>query len=299
MPLNIYMPYSQQSEKDLYEDLIIESIQAFGQDVYYLPRNVVQLDRILNEDIVSKFDKSYVCEMYLESIDGFEGDGKLITKFGLEIRDQITLVVSVKRWKELVGRLHNNQVRPQEGDLIYFPLSNGLFSIKFVEDKKPFFQMGSTPTYKLICELFEYANQDIDTGIDVIDEIQSYSSQGFAVIVSLNTPEQFEIGERVSVELPTGVTGSCEILKQENTSTLGERKLYIGPLSWDDNVFHPIVPGTEIVSSINGATGEINFVFRVDSDDDIINVNDSGAQNASFQEEGDVFIDWSASNPFN
>lgn len=300
MPRNIYISHGSQSEKDLHADLIAEAISIYGHDVYYLPRNIVKLDDILNEDVVSKFDKSHVCEMYIESVDGFEGDGKLITKFGLEIRDQITFVVSVRRWKQLVGRFHNDQSRPKEGDLIFLPVTKGLFEIKFVEDKKPFFQLADTPTYKLICELFEYANQDLDTGILAIDEIQTYSSQGFGVIASFASDERFEIGEKLIIELPSGITGSAELLKSSTTETANEQRLFLGPLTWDDGEFH-VIPenGTSLSSNINNISGQINFVFTLNnSTDDDTYVNDDNAQNSSFEAARSEFVDFSENNPF-
>jgi hypothetical protein len=298
MPRNIYISHGTNSEQDLYEDLIAESIQIYGHDVYYLPRTIVELDSILNEDVTSTFDSSYICEMYVESIDGFEGEGKLITKFGLEIRDQLTFVVSVRRWNELIGRFETDQVRPNEGDLIYVPFTKGLFVIKFVEDKKPFFQLNDTPTYKLICELFEYANQDMNTGVSEIDAIQRYSSQGFGVIVQHPNAERFVLSEILIIELPSGVTGSAELLKQSDTLTLNEERLYLGPLTWDDGVFH-VIPETGSTLTGAGTTGDVNFVFSLDnSTDDDTSINDDNAQNNSFEIDGGAFIDFSEDNPF-
>lgn len=305
MPRNKYISHGTRSEKDLYEDLIAEAIKVYGHDVYYLPRTIVKLDEILNEDVTSRFDSSHVCEMYIESVDGFEGDGKLITKFGLEIRDQLTFVVSVRRWNELVGRFghgvgSNPQVRPQEGDLIYTPLTKGLFEIKFVEDKKPFFQLGDTPTYKLICELFESANQDLNTGVPTIDNIQGYTSAGFAFLVTFSDDNtEFDINTRVNLTLPNMITGSAELLKQERTATVNERKVFVGPLEFDDGVFHVVPVGTEIESPQLGVVGTINHVFTLaNSTDDDTQVNDDNSQNSSFENTGNQFIDFTESNPF-
>jgi hypothetical protein len=164
MPRSVYFSERYRAEQNLLEDLLIESMKIMGHDVYYIPRKIVKQDFILNEDVISTFDASFSIEMYVESVDGFEGDGDLMTKFGLEVRDQVTLVCSRRRWNALIGRhgYTNDAVRPREGDLIYLPLTGGLFEIKFVEDKSPFFQLGgtgdskgTTPTFKLTCELFE------------------------------------------------------------------------------------------------------------------------------------------------
>lgn len=299
MPRNPYISHGTASEQNLHADLIEEAIKIYGHDVYYLPRNIVELDTILNEDVTSTFDSSYICEMYIESFEGFEGDGKLITKFGLEIRDQLTLVVSSRRWTELVGNLANNQESPNEGDLIYIPLTKSLFEIKYADNKKPFYQLGNLPTYRLTCELFEYSNQDINTGISDIDRIQSYSSQGFGVISVFDDASRFIIGEKLTIELPTGIMGTAELLKSEDTLTLNEQRLFLGPLTWDDGEFHVIPELGTTLENTDGTTSEINYVFNIDDDpDSAVNENDPYGQNSSFEQEGDDFIDFSEENPF-
>ena len=173
MPRSVYFSHGTRSEKHILEDILIESIKIMGHDVYYIPRKIIKMDQILNEDFLSQFDKAFKIEMYVESVDGFEGDGKLVAKFGLEIRDQITLVVSRRRWNGLIGKFGytENSARPREGDLVYFPMTGGLFEIKWVEDKQPFFQLNNTPTFKLTCELYEYSNENINTGVPEVDGV--------------------------------------------------------------------------------------------------------------------------------
>ena len=157
MATNHYFSQKVRSEQDLYEDIIIESLKIYGQDVYYLPRDIVNEDKILGDDVPSRFNSSYKIEMYIENVEGFDGEGDLFTKFGVEIRDQATFVVSRKRWANSVARYDNelSSVRPLEGDLIYLPLSNKLFQIMQVEHEQPFYQLSNLPTYKLRTELFE------------------------------------------------------------------------------------------------------------------------------------------------
>jgi hypothetical protein len=304
MPRNRYISHGTQSEKDLLADLIAESIQVYGHDMYYIPRKIVKLDKILNEDTLSNFPDAYMVEMYVESIDGFEGDGKLITKFGLEIRDQLTLAVSVRRWNQLVGRFGYpaEQVRPAEGDLIYVPLTKGLFEIKFVEDKKPFFQLNNTPVYKLIVELYEYpSTSSIDTGIPEIDEIQSYSSLGFSVLIEYGgvSNERFVIGDKVTMLMPDASTGSCEILDVHETTNASVNKVYLGPITYDNGLFSPLVPDTVLTHTVSGLEGTITEVFTLNNaGDDTTFVNDDNAQNSSFENEGNAFIDFSEANPF-
>ena len=136
----------------------------YGQDVYYIPRDIVNEDKIFGDDVPSRFNSAYKVEMYIENTDGFDGDGDLFTKFGVEIRDQATFVLARKRWTQTVSRYDNdiNSIRPLEGDLIYLPLSNSLFQIMHVEHEQPFYQLSNLPTYKMRCELFEYNDEDLD-----------------------------------------------------------------------------------------------------------------------------------------
>ena len=173
MATNLYFSQKVRSEQDLYEDIVIESLKIYGQDVYYLPRDIVSEDRILGHDVPSRFNSSHKIEMYLENTEGFDGEGDLFTRFGVEIRDEATFVVSRRRWTQQVQRMDSEvtSVRPLEGDLVYLPLSNSLFQITHVEHEQPFYQLSNLPVYKLRCQLFEYNDEDLDTNIDVIDAI--------------------------------------------------------------------------------------------------------------------------------
>ena len=162
------------NEKRLYEDLIIEGLKIYGQDVYYLPRTLVNQDLVLGEDVLSKFDDSYLIETYIETTEGFQGEQELISKFGLEIRDDTTFVIAKRRWQDQVDNTATliKEGRPNEGDLIYVPLFNSFFEIQFVEDQEPFFQLGNLPVYKLRATKFEYSSERLDTGITAIDEAE-------------------------------------------------------------------------------------------------------------------------------
>jgi hypothetical protein len=159
------------NEAKLHEDLIIEGLKIFGHDVYYLPRTLVNRDLILGEDSLSKFDDSYLIEMYVETTEGLAGEQELINKFGLEIREETTFMLSKRRWNDAVDSYHTMIVegRPNEGDIIYYPLMNKFFEISFVEDQEPFFQLGNLPVYKLRVTRFEYSSERLDTGIADID----------------------------------------------------------------------------------------------------------------------------------
>lgn len=183
-------------EQNLIEDLIIESLGIYGVELQYIPRTLVSRDDILGEDRLSKFEHAYPIEGYFEQVDNFDGQGYFIQKFGLMVEQSATLQISRKRWTELIGSTGNTILpnRPAEGDLIYFPLSKGLFEIKFVEHLNPFFQIGKLYTYKLQIELFQYASEKIDTGIPDIDVFESLKSDA-TTFTSNETTENQSFGD--------------------------------------------------------------------------------------------------------
>ena len=171
MPTNVYFSTGTTSEQKLYEDLIIEQLKIYGQDVYYLPRKIANKDTIFGEDPASSFDDSYIIEMYVDNTDGYMGEQEIIKKFGLELRDDIKFTVSKLRWETLVSNNSDlqNTTRPNEGDLVYFPTTKAFFEIQFVEHEQPFYQQSALPVYKLSCTKWEYSSERIDTGITEID----------------------------------------------------------------------------------------------------------------------------------
>ena len=184
MATNRYISQNVRSEQNLYEDLIIESIQFYGQDVYYLPREIINLDSVFLDDIPSRFSDSYKVEMYVENTDGFGGEGDLFTKFGIELRDQATFIVARKRWKNLIGDyLETQKFRPREGDLLFMPMSQSIFQIMRVETESPFYQLSDLPTFRLQCELFEYSDEDFDTDISGIDLVEQESAFKYKLIM--------------------------------------------------------------------------------------------------------------------
>ena len=173
MPTNVYFDTGTTSEQRLYEDLIIEQLKIYGQDVYYLPRKLANKDTIFGEDPASSFDDSYIIEMYVDNSDGYMGEQEIIKKFGLELRDDIRFTLSKSRWETLIK--NNSDLvaeRPQEGDLVYFPTTKAFFEIQFVEHEQPFYQQSALPVYKLSCTRFEYSSERIDTGIAEIDKVE-------------------------------------------------------------------------------------------------------------------------------
>ena len=192
MPVNHYFQdgkgIGNTAEKRLHEDLIIEGLKIYGQDVFYLPRTLVNKDLILGEDVSSKFNSALLLEAYMETTEGFAGEQEVINKFGLEIREDTTFMISKRRFNQAVDEKATliKEGRPNEGDIIYLPLMNSFFEIQFVQDQEPFFQLGQLPVYKLVCTRFEYSSEQIDTGVSTIDSAEDqYSLDQLAHQISL------------------------------------------------------------------------------------------------------------------
>ncbi len=177
MPLSPYFLQGSTNEQKLVQDLINEQLKIYGQDVVYLPRKVVNKNTIMKEVTASTFDDAFRMEAYLVNYEGFEGSGDILTKFGVQTTDAVTFVISKQRYEDFVTPFMQSDTayqvatRPEEGDLIYLPLDNTLFEIKYVEGKKPFYQLGNLYVYSLSCEVYDYAlDENIDTGIEAVDK---------------------------------------------------------------------------------------------------------------------------------
>jgi len=303
---NVYFSPKHRPEQHLYEDLVIESLKMYGQDVLYIPRQLIAQDELLNEDY-SKFTDAYAIEMYIETNDGFAGEGDLLSKFGVEIRDQATFVVAKRRWEQLVGVWNNsiNNVRPSEGDLIYLPLSKSLFEIRFVEHEQPFYQLNNLPVYELRCELFEYNQEELETGIREIDAIQErFSTQ---IKLTLGTVSgSFRLGERVTQDTgltyettvgavtttnPLYVEGEVAAYEKVTASTSTLTVVAVRGVDGSDREF--FVDGTaRIIGEDSAGSGLITAIGADDLENDVY------ADNYDFEIEGDSIIDFSESNPF-
>ena len=257
MATNHYFSQKVKSEQNLYEDIIIETLKIYGQDVYYLPRDLVNEDKILGEDVPSRFNSAYKVEMYIENTEGFEGEGDLFTKFGVEIRDQATFIVSRKRWNQTVSRYDNqiNSARPREGDVIYLPLSNSMFQIMAVEHEQPFYQISNLPTFKLRCELFEYSDEDLDTDIDAIDDIEK--RYAYKYLLTLDSESfGFVVGETVNQTLTSGVIVSGEVSKFSDSDNI----LHLIHVGADDGKYHTFVTGRQVIGTTDqDSDGSINL----------------------------------------
>lgn len=179
MATNVFFKnFTSHGEQQVYEDLIVEYIKMSGDDMYYVPYTYRNKDEIYGEDDLKQFNKAYLIEIFVRTYDGFEGDGSFMSKFGLEIRDQVTFTLSRRRFMDEIGDVEQIP-RPREGDLIYFPLNKKVFEIKFVDNKPFFYPFGELFTYDLYCELFEYSSEDFNTGIPEIDSIEGAKQNMF------------------------------------------------------------------------------------------------------------------------
>lgn len=192
MAKNFYFEnYSNSMEQDLIENLIIESIKIHGIEVYYMPRKLEAKDDLLNEDDLSTFNDAYLVEMYIRNIDSFDGEGDFLSKFGLQIRDSMTLTVAIRTFNAEIGK-YTEEVRPNEGDVIYFPLNNKMFEVMHVEHEAIFYQMGQLQTYDLRVELFEFSGERFQTGINEIDtRWQDYNLTSNAAFANVDAIDAF------------------------------------------------------------------------------------------------------------
>ena len=286
---NPYFTDGKRSEQNLYEDIVIESLKIYGQDLYYLPRDTVAEDRILGDEVPARFNSNYKIEMYIGNVEGFDGEGDLFTRFGVEIRDEATFIVSRRRWTQTVGRVDNeiNSVRPLEGDLIYLPLSRSLFQIMHVEHEQPFYQLSNLPVYKLRAQLFEYNDEDLDTGVVDVDNIETKYAYTYTLTVSDNIAddEDFEAGDVFRQTLPS-TTMSGEL----STWDFVNNKISLVHAGAADGLYHEFIPG----SIVNTRTNTTYTITTIAEDNKISN----NEQNDDFQTTFTDFLDFSESNPF-
>ena len=286
MATNRYFKQKVRSEQNLFEDLVIESLQMFGQDVYYLPREIVNKDKIFLDDVPSRFSDAYKVEMYIENTEGFEGEGDLFTKFGIELRDQATFIVSRRRWVQLVGkRLEVANFRPREGDLIYLPMSESMFEIRRVETETPFYQLKDLPTFRLQCELFEYSGEDFDTGVDTIQDVETENS--FKYHLELDSGGgRFIQGETVTQVFDTyNMTGEVAFASDSGNT------LHLIHSGATDGLFHEWTTTKSIIGTLSQHVSTPTSINQIN---DILNDN----QNKTFDDFESDFLDFSESNPF-
>ena len=275
MPTNVYFDTGTKPEQTLYEDLMIEQLKIYGQDVFYIPRTLVKEDELFGEDTLSKFGDAYLIEMYFENVEGYEGEKEIMSKFGLQMNEDVTFVVARRRFEQLVSHDSNLIVktRPNEGDLVYFPKVKKIFEISFVDHDDPFYQIHNVPAFKLKCKTFEYSSEDLDTGITEIDAIETDNSLDM-LVYQITMEQSSSTTYNEGLELEDG-TGNLE----QETATGGT----------DNLIGENETGGDQIVLE----TGDyiIQEAFVVDTIDE-------NAMNDFFETQDDNIIDFTESNPF-
>jgi hypothetical protein len=305
MGRNVFFNHAVKTEQNLYEDLIIEAMEIYGLQVYYLPRKITRLDNLLNEDIASEFGDAYMITMYLEDLDqGYGGEQTIMSKFGLEIRDTSNWVVAKKTWENFIGVQNNTVIagRPNEGDLIYIPLTNSFHEIRFVEHESPFYQLGNIFVYKLQCETFEFANEKFNTGVEEIDSVEDIYAFAQRILISDGNGIQFLPDEDVrqlvgydNENQPIYLYANIGEVDYISTISANVTLNQIRSSSGTARFFAP--SGSSVVRRLEGLTS--GAIWGIASVEDSMTLpNDPDADNLSFEQEADDILDFSESNPF-
>ena len=281
MATNSFFTQGTTGEQDLVGSLVTEQIKMFGKDVYYIPRTLVDRDSVFEEDSLSAFNGAYLIEAYIEDATGFRGDGDMFSKFGVRISDQVTFIISRERFTAAVD--DNAQLivegRPNEGDLIHLPMANKTFEIQFVEHEVPFYQLGKVHVWGLRCELFEYSDEDFNTGVAEIDAVEV----NFANAVSVNVADG-GTGDFVAGEIVTG--GNSNVTAEVKTWNSATRQLVVYNRSGIFSIPETITGNTSGAAWTSATYNTLN------------NMNSETDQNFTLETQADAIIDFSEGNPF-
>ena len=271
---------SAQEQKTI-ENLIVETIEIYGQDIYYVPRTIVNKDTVFGEDSDTKFESAKAIRAYVNNVEGWEGQGELLSKFGVRIEDKTTFIFSRDKFKEHVddSTVLNVEGRPNEGDLIWFPVTKHLIQIMFVEAEKPFYQLGNGYVWECQCELFEYSDEEIDTGIADLDAIETAFANAITVGLVAGGSGTFTAGETV-----TG--GTSNVTAEVKSFDSATRTLIVINRSGTFSVPETLTGGT---SSAAWTTATYNTIQNTNSEYD---------QNNDFETADNDIIDFSETNPF-
>ena len=268
-------------EQKFIENLVVESIEIYGQDIYYVPRTIVNKDTVFGEDSDTKFESAKAIRAYVNNVEGWEGQGELLSKFGVRIEDKTTFIFSRDKFKEHVddSTVLNVEGRPNEGDLIWFPTTKHLFQIMFVEAEKPFYQLGKGYVWECQCELFEYSDEEIDTGITDLDNIETAFANAITVGLVAGGSGTFAAGETV-----TG--GTSNVTAEVKSFDASTRTLIVINRSGTFSVPETITGGS---SSASWTTATYNTIQNTNSEYD---------QNNDFETADNDIIDFTETNPF-
>ena len=289
MTTNVHFSKGTISEQYLYEDLVIEAIGIYGHDVFYLPRTLVNEDELLGEDPLSKFSDAYGIEMWMETQEGYEGEKDIVTRFGLDIQNETSFIVSRRRWDDVVSRNDNLIVntRPDEGDLIYFPAVKRLWIISFVDHDDPFYQVNNLPVYKLYCRSWEYSSERLDTGISAIDAIETQRSTD-ASGYEFSLENQVAFNETIGQEWGT-------IYAQSPSPTPWPPTASDIILETGDNL---LAETTEAGTSILTEASDSYYSFMIIQESYSLATIDPQSDNAFIDTQADLILDFTETNPF-
>jgi hypothetical protein len=273
--------YNNVEEQSLTNDLVVESIQIYGADIRYIPRTNAYVDDIFNEVRNSSFEDEFTIEMYVQGVDGFSGDGDLLSKFGVEVRDTQNFVVANSRFEEEAAAAGMSFTKPREGDLLYFPLTDYLLEIKFVEDEEVYYQIGKTYIYRLSTELFEYSGETINTGVAEIDD--EVSALQYTIQLTLGDGAgDYTIGEEIYQGATLADFTAKAVVSDWNPPS---KILTIKTINGNFNT-----GGT-----VNGETSTASYVLGVK---ETMTLPEASADNDTFKASADSIIDFTEDNPF-
>jgi len=288
MATNLYFQnVTSHAEQELINDLTSEVIKIHGMDVFYIPRSVSSSeDPVLGEDVLSSFSTTYEIEMYLKGTEGFGGEGDLVSKFGLDVRDEVIFTVHKDRFE-----LATDMAKPLEGDLVFLPMSKGLFEIKFVEHEQPFYQAGKNYSFDLTCELFQYSEEQLETGITDIDDIEREQGYTIDLIMTAGGTGTFSVDEFI-YQGPSyaNATFKGTVVSWDATTRVLRLNDTSGAMAASTNVIGATSAASWSLSSTTDSTGKADL--------DQVLPTDDNADNLEFEIEADSILDFSENNPF-
>ena len=286
MSTNLYFNnVTSHAEQELINDLTNEVIKIHGMDSFYIPRSIVKEDLILGEDVLAKFSTAYEIEMYLKGTEGFGGEGDLVSKFGLDVRDEVIFTVHKDRFN-----LATDMDKPLEGDLIFLPINKGLFEIKFVEHEQPFYQAGKNYSFDITCELFQYSEEQMQTGIVDVDQIEKDESYAIDLVMSAGGSGLYTVNEEVYQGPSLANSTFKGIVVSWNATT---RTLRLNDISGSIAAVATYGDTSSAVWSLSSTTDSTGK-----ADLDQVLPTDPNADNLEFEIEADSILDFSESNPF-
>ena len=270
-------------EQTFIENLIVESIEIYGQDIYYMPRTYVNRDTILGEVENSRFAQALQVRAYVNNVEGWEGQGELLSKFGVRIEDKTTFVFSREKFTSAVddNAVLNVEGRPNEGDLIWFPATKHLFEIQFVEAERPFYQLGKGFVWECQCELFQYADEALDTGVAEIDGIEAAFANAITVNFAAGGTGTFTVGEVVA-------GGTSNVTAEVKAWNATDRQLQVYNRSGIFTIPETVTGQTSGAAWTSASYNTLNNVNTADSID----------TNFGFETADDDIIDFTEGNPF-